>query len=142
MFKTSLESGSQSNDVAAGVATISDVLRRRAELTPHQRVFVSLDRGEREGASYTFAELDRKAMAIGSRLVALGAKGKRVLLPHPARIRVCSELFRLLVCRGCSGSGLFNSSFSTPTQSSSIYRGGCRSGIHPGGVYRGINLLS
>ena len=96
MFKPSLESGSQPDDVAAGAATISDVLRRRAELTPHQRVFLLLERGEHEGASYTFAELDRNAMAIGNRLVALGARGKRVLLPHPPGLEFVAGFFGCL----------------------------------------------
>ena len=93
MFKATLETGSQPNELAAGAATISDVLRRRAELTPQRRVFLALERGEREGASYTFAELDRKAMAIGSRLAALGARGKRVLLPHPPGLEFVASFF-------------------------------------------------
>jgi acyl-CoA synthetase (AMP-forming)/AMP-acid ligase II len=96
MFKTTLERGSQPSDVAAGAVTISDVLRRRAELTPHRRVFLFLERGERERASYTFAELDRKAMAIGSRLAALGARGKRVLLPHPPGLEFVASFFGCL----------------------------------------------
>ena len=79
--------------------TINDVLRRRAELTPHRRVFLFLESGEREGASYTFAELDRKARAIGTRLEALGAKGKRVLLPHPPGLEFVASFF------GCLYSG-------------------------------------
>ncbi|HSE18645.1 MAG TPA: fatty acyl-AMP ligase [Pyrinomonadaceae bacterium] len=79
--------------------TINDVLRRRAELTPQQRVFLFLEGGEREGASYTFAELDRKARAIGSRLAALGARGKRVLLPHPPGLDFVASFF------GCLYSG-------------------------------------
>jgi acyl-CoA synthetase (AMP-forming)/AMP-acid ligase II len=79
--------------------TINDVLRRRAELAPHQRVFLFLESGDRKGASYTFAELDRKARAIGSRLAALGARGKRVLLPHPPGPQFVASFF------GCLYSG-------------------------------------
>ena len=76
--------------------TLVDVLRRRAELTPDKRVFLFLERGQREGSSYTFAELDRKARAIGSRLTDLGAKGKRVLLPHPPGLEFVAAFFGCL----------------------------------------------
>lgn len=96
MLTTTSERESHRNDVANGAETIRDVLRRRAELTPHQRVFVWLKSGEREGAAYTFAELDRKARAIGSRLAALGASGKRVLLPHPPGLEFVAGFFGCL----------------------------------------------
>ena len=76
--------------------TIVDVLRQRAELTPHQRVFLFLDRGEREGASFTFAQLDRSAKAIGRRLATLGAKGKQVLLPNPPGLEFVANFFGCL----------------------------------------------
>ena len=89
MFKTS-KRGSRPDEA------IGDVLRRRAELTPHRRVFLFLERGQREGGSYTFAELDRKARSIGSRLADLGAKGKRVLLPHPPGLEFVAGFFGCL----------------------------------------------
>ena len=76
--------------------TIIDVLRRRAELTPDKRVFLFLEKGEHEVASLTFAELDRRARAIGSRLAALGARGKRVLLPHPPGLDFVASFFGCL----------------------------------------------
>jgi acyl-CoA synthetase (AMP-forming)/AMP-acid ligase II len=76
--------------------TIVDVLRQRAELTPHKRVFLFLDNGEHEGASFTFAQLDRRARAIGSRLVALGARGKQVLLPNPPGLDFIANFFGCL----------------------------------------------
>src|SRR5215217_6647485 len=76
--------------------TIVDVLRHRAELTPYKRAFLFLDRGEREGASFTFAQLDRKAKAIGSRLAALGARGKQVLLPNPPGLEFVANFFGCL----------------------------------------------
>ncbi len=79
--------------------TIIDVLRQRAELTPHKRVFLFLDKGERAGASLTFAQLDRRARAIGSRLAALGATGKQVLLPNPPGLEFVANFF------GCLYSG-------------------------------------
>jgi acyl-CoA synthetase (AMP-forming)/AMP-acid ligase II len=87
---------SQLNDFAVGAKTIVDVLRRRAELTPTRRAFQFLESGEREGAAYTFAELDRKAKAIGYRLASIGAKGKRVLLPHPPGLDFVAGFFGCL----------------------------------------------
>src|SRR5215217_1276783 len=76
--------------------TIVDVLRQRAELTPHKRVFLFLDKGEREGASFTFAQLDRRARTIASRLAALGARGKQVLLPNPPGLEFVGNFFGCL----------------------------------------------
>lgn len=90
MFETTHKRGSRRNE------TMVDVLRRRADVTPHQRVFVFQERGEREGASYTFAELDRKARSIAGYLTALGARGKRVLLPHPPGLEFVSSFFGCL----------------------------------------------
>lgn len=87
---------SQSNDVAVSAETIVDVLRRRAELTPQQRVFLFLDKGEREGACCTYAQLDRRAKAIGRRLSALGARGKQVLLPNPPGLEFIVNFFGCL----------------------------------------------
>lgn len=96
MFTTTPKIESLPNDVAAGTETIVDVLRQRAELTPHERVFLFLDRGERGGASFTFAQLDQQAKAIGSRLAALGAKGKQVLLPNPPGLEFVANFFGCL----------------------------------------------
>lgn len=90
MLETTPKRGSLGNE------TIVDVLRRRAELTPHKRVFLFLEKGENEIASLTFAELDRKARAIGSRLAKLGARGKRVLLPHPPGLDFVASFFGCL----------------------------------------------
>ena len=96
MFTTTLKKASPPNDVAVSAETIADVLRQRAKLTPHKRVFLFLDRGEYEGASCTFAQLDRRAKAIGSRLVALGATGKQVLLPNPPGLEFVTNFFGCL----------------------------------------------
>ena len=76
--------------------TLVDVLRQRAELTPHKRVFLFLDKGEREGASCTFAQLDRRARAVGNRLAGLGARGKQVLLPNPPGLEFIENFFGCL----------------------------------------------
>ena len=76
--------------------TIVDVLRQRAALTPDKRVFLFLDKGEHEGATLTFAQLDQKAKALGSRLTALGARGKQVLLPNPPGLEFVANFFACL----------------------------------------------
>ena len=76
--------------------TIVDVLRQRAALTPDKRVFLFLDKGEHEGATLTFAQLDQKAKALGSRLNALGARGKQVLLPNPPGLEFVANFFACL----------------------------------------------
>jgi acyl-CoA synthetase (AMP-forming)/AMP-acid ligase II len=96
MFTTTFERESQPNDLAVSAETIVDVLRQRAELTPHKRVFLFLDRGEHEGASCTFAQLDRRARAIGRRLAARGARGKQVLLPNPPGLEFVANFFGCL----------------------------------------------
>jgi acyl-CoA synthetase (AMP-forming)/AMP-acid ligase II len=96
MFTTTLKKASPPNDVAGSAETIVDVLRQRAELTPHKRAFLFLDKGEHEGASCTFAQLDRRAKAIGSRLAALGARGKQVLLPNPPGLEFVTNFFGCL----------------------------------------------
>jgi acyl-CoA synthetase (AMP-forming)/AMP-acid ligase II len=96
VFKANLQKGSRPDDLVAGAKTLTAVLRRRVKLTPHQRAFLFLENGEREGASYTFAELDRKAKAIGSRLESLGARGTRVLLPHPPGLEFVASFFGCL----------------------------------------------
>jgi acyl-CoA synthetase (AMP-forming)/AMP-acid ligase II len=96
MFTTTLKRDSQPSEIAASAETIVDVLRRRAELTPHKRVFLFLDRGEREDASYTFTQLDQRAKAIGYRLAALGARGKQVLLPNPPGLEFIANFFGCL----------------------------------------------
>lgn len=96
MFKSTLKRESQSNGIAACAESVGEVLRQRAELTPHKHVFLFLEHGQREGASYTFAELDQKARAIGSRLAELGATGKRVLLPHPPGVDFVAAFFGCL----------------------------------------------
>lgn len=95
MFKTNLKKGSRPDDIL-GAGTLGEVLCRRAELMPHKRAFLFLENGEREGPSYTFAELDRKARAIGSRLASLGARGKQVLLPHPPGLDFVASFFACL----------------------------------------------
>ncbi|NDC54138.1 MAG: hypothetical protein EBZ74_07540, partial [Planctomycetia bacterium] len=74
------------NPVSEGsfAETIVDLLRQRAAYRPHDRAFTFLVDGENEELNITYAELDRRARAVGAWLLASGMQGKRVLLLYPS----------------------------------------------------------
>ncbi len=69
---------------ASFAPTIVDLLRQRAAYRPHDRAFTFLVDGENEELNITYAELDRKARALGAWLMDQGMVGKRVLLLYPS----------------------------------------------------------
>ena len=69
---------------ASFAPTIVDLLRQRAAYRPHDRAFTFLVDGENEELNITYAELDRKARAVGGWLMDRGMMGKRVLLLYPS----------------------------------------------------------
>ncbi|NBW85818.1 MAG: aminotransferase class I/II-fold pyridoxal phosphate-dependent enzyme [Planctomycetia bacterium] len=69
---------------ASFAPTIVDLLRQRAAYRPHDRAFTFLVDGENEELNITYAELDRKARALGAWLMDRGMVGKRVLLLYPS----------------------------------------------------------
>ena len=69
---------------ASFAPTIVDLLRQRAAYRPHDRAFTFLVDGENEELNITYAELDRKARAVGGWLMDRGMVGKRVLLLYPS----------------------------------------------------------
>ncbi len=72
------------NPEASIAPTIVDLLRQRAAYRPHDRAFTFLVDGENEELNITYAELDRKARAVGAWLASEGMAGKRVLLLYPS----------------------------------------------------------
>ena len=61
-----------------------DLLRDRASRRSRDgRAYTFLDAGEREGASLTWAQLERQSRAIGARVAATVAPGSRVLILLP-----------------------------------------------------------
>ncbi|MFP2927562.1 condensation domain-containing protein [Pyxidicoccus sp. 3LG] len=64
-------------------STLVELSRRRSEAQGDQRAYTFLVDGEGEEAHLTYAELDRRARAIGGFLQARGARGERVLLLYP-----------------------------------------------------------
>ena len=69
---------------ASFAPTIVDLLRQRSAYRPHDRAFTFLVDGENEEINITYAELDRKARAVGGWLMDNGMVGKRVLLLYPS----------------------------------------------------------
>ncbi|MFN9367720.1 MAG: aminotransferase class I/II-fold pyridoxal phosphate-dependent enzyme [Planctomycetia bacterium] len=69
---------------ASFAPTIVDLLRQRAAYRPHDRAFTFRVDGENEELNITYAELDRKARALGAWLLDRGMVGKRVLLLYPS----------------------------------------------------------
>ncbi|HET9186236.1 MAG TPA: fatty acyl-AMP ligase, partial [Solirubrobacterales bacterium] len=64
-------------------STLIEILRRRAEEQADKTAYRFLANGEEEVASLTFAELDRRARALGAFLQSQGATGERALLLYP-----------------------------------------------------------
>jgi XTP/dITP diphosphohydrolase len=58
------------NTEASFAETIVDLLRQRAAYRPHDRAFTFLVDGEQEELNITYAELDRKARALGAWVLA------------------------------------------------------------------------
>jgi 8-amino-7-oxononanoate synthase len=69
---------------ASFAPTIVDLLRQRSAYRPHDRAFTFLVDGENEELNITYAELDRKARAVGGWLIDQGMTGRRVLLLYPS----------------------------------------------------------
>src|SRR5260221_6204419 len=69
--------------VMASPTSLVHLLRDRAQLTPGARAYTFLSGGA-ESESLTFAQLDRRVLALAARLQKLGARGERVLLLYPS----------------------------------------------------------
>jgi acyl-CoA synthetase (AMP-forming)/AMP-acid ligase II len=77
----------------AGAATIVEVLHWQASHQADKRAFVFLERGEREAAACTFAELDARARLIAGTLLSRGLAGERIVLAYPTCIEFIAALF-------------------------------------------------
>ncbi len=65
------------NSEASFAPTIVDLLRQRAAYRPHDRAFTFLVDGEVEELNITYAELDRKARALGAWLLPYSRRMRR-----------------------------------------------------------------
>ncbi len=79
-----------------GLNSLVDILRWRAERQPDRLAYRFLADGEVEEATFTYAELDRRAPAIGAFLQDLSARGARALLLYPASLDYVAAFFGCL----------------------------------------------
>src|SRR5579862_2027427 len=66
-----------------GASTLVDLLQIRSACQPRRQAYTFLDGGEREAASFSYGELDRRARAIAARLQARELGGERAVLLYP-----------------------------------------------------------
>ncbi len=82
---------------SAQFSTLIELLQHRAKTQPNDLAYQFLADGKREGAAYTYAELDQWARAIAALLQQQEAKGDRALLLYPQGIEVvaafCASLY-------------------------------------------------
>ncbi len=76
--------------------SLVEILRWRAERQPDRLAYRFLADGEVEEATFTYAELDRRARAIGALLQELSARGDRALLLYPASLDYVAAFFGCL----------------------------------------------
>src|ERR1044072_8200613 len=76
--------------------TVIELLRHRALNQPDQLAYTFLADRETEAERQTYADLDRKARAIGARLQMLEAAGQRALLLYPSGLDYIAAFFGCL----------------------------------------------
>jgi amino acid adenylation domain-containing protein len=81
----------------AGAASLVEVLRRRASEQPDRLAYRFLADGEVEEATFTYAELERRARGIAAWLQERGAAGERVLLLYPASLDYVEAFYGCLL---------------------------------------------
>jgi acyl-CoA synthetase (AMP-forming)/AMP-acid ligase II len=69
--------------MSAAPRTLVDIVVARAAATPDEAAFRWLNDASGDGIVITYAELDRRARAVGAALRRAGAVGERVLLAYP-----------------------------------------------------------
>ncbi len=79
-----------------GLATLTEILCRRARQQPDRTAFTFLADGEDETARLTYAELDQQARAVAALLDESGARGERVLLLFDAGLEFVVSFFGCL----------------------------------------------
>ncbi len=76
--------------------TLVELLRWRATHFSNNRAYTYLQDGEEKDLLVTYADLDRRARAIGAWLQSLGAAGQRALLIYPPGIEYITAFFGCL----------------------------------------------
>src|SRR5438477_5786283 len=98
--------------VVAALPSLSALLRHRAAVQPDDRAYVALSDRGREDAVITFAELDRRAVALARRLADRAAPGSRALLLFPMGIECLVAFF------GCLHAGIIGVPMMVPRRQS------------------------
>jgi amino acid adenylation domain-containing protein/FkbH-like protein len=75
------------------ISTLVELLRHRAETMPDRTAYIFLADGESETERLTYAELHRRAKAIGAWLQSQNATGERALLLYPSGLDYIAGLF-------------------------------------------------
>ncbi|MGK3992297.1 non-ribosomal peptide synthase/polyketide synthase [Sorangium sp. So ce1024] len=83
-------------DLPASCSTLVDLLRFRATEQPDRLAYNFLLDGETQEATLTYAQLDRRARAIGATLESRGARGARVLLLFPPGLEYAAAVLGCL----------------------------------------------
>jgi len=98
--------------VVAALPSLSALLRHRAAVQPDDRAYVALSDRGREDAVITFAELDRRAVALARRLADRAVPGSRALLLFPMGIECLVAFF------GCLYAGIIGVPLMVPRRQS------------------------
>jgi len=79
-----------------GPSTLIELLRHRAEHQADDISFQYMADGESIDTEWTYADLDRKARSIATRLLNMGLEGERALLLYPSRLDFVAAFFGCL----------------------------------------------
>ena len=83
----------------AGTPSIVEILRRRAQEEPGQRLFTYLEDGENETASLTAVQLDLKSRTLAAYLQERGLSGQQILVAYPPGLDFIVGFFGCLYAR-------------------------------------------
>jgi len=99
-LKAQSSSGTDGLEIPLTSTTLIELLSRRAHHEPDRRAYTFLSDGEVEGASLTYAEMERRARAIAALLQSCATRGDRALLLYPPGLEFICAFF------GCVFSGI------------------------------------
>nr|VFK59103.1 MAG: Acyl-CoA synthetase (AMP-forming)/AMP-acid ligase II [Candidatus Kentron sp. TC] len=77
-------------------ATLVELLQHRARIQPNKLAYTFLIDGETEEVRFTYAQLDRRARAIATRIWEVATNGDRALLLYPAGLEFIAAFFGCL----------------------------------------------
>jgi amino acid adenylation domain-containing protein len=90
------QDGKEMTSHRGAASNLVELLRERARTAPEQPAYCFLVDGEEKEAHLTYAELDRRARALGAVLQRLGAADERALLLYPPGLDYIAAFFGCL----------------------------------------------